>query len=158
MDLKVVGELVGIFPRVGFAQAEILGKAVLEAYAQQDLSGVTVIYGEFKSIAQQRVIQKMLLPLEPPAEKPILTDFSFEPDREQLLDTLLPRYIKAQLYRILLESQAAELAARMNAMEAASKNAGELISGLTLRLNRTRQAIITKEIAELVGGAEALAS
>ncbi|MBI4051790.1 MAG: ATP synthase F1 subunit gamma [Elusimicrobia bacterium] len=158
LRLEVLAELVGVFPRVGFAHAELLGKTVLEAFIQRNLSEIFVIYNEFKSIAQQRVAQKMLLPLMPPENREVCLDFSFEPSRDKLLDALLPRYIKAQLYRILLESQAAELAARMNAMEAASKNAGELISGLTLRLNRTRQSIITKEIAELVGGAEALAA
>jgi len=82
----------------------------------------------------------------------------FEPGRDKLLSALLPRYLKAQIYRILLESQASELAARMNAMDAASKNAKELRQSLNLSLNRQRQAIITKEIAELVGGAEALAA
>ena len=87
-----------------------------------------------------------------------LPDYGFEPGRPELLAALLPRYVKAQLYRILLESQAAELAARMNAMDAASKNAKELRESLNLDANRTRQALITKEIAELVGGAEALAA
>ncbi len=90
--------------------------------------------------------------------RPELPDYGFEPDRTQLIDALLPRYVKAQLYRILLESQAAELAARMNAMDAASKNAKELREELELSANRQRQTLITREIAELVGGAEALTS
>ena len=107
------------------------------------------------------IFRKELLPIEGPtgeAAKLRLSDeFLFEPGRHQLLEALLPRFVKAQIYRMLLESQAAELAARMNAMDAASKNAGELIGAMTLNLNRTRQALITREIAELVGGAEALA-
>ena len=87
-----------------------------------------------------------------------LPDYGFEPDRQELLAELLPRHLKAQLYRILLESQAAELAARMNAMDAASKNAKELREHLNLDLNRRRQAMITKELAEVVSGAEALAA
>ena len=83
-------------------------------------------------------------------------DFAFEPDKAALLGALLPRHIGAQLYRTLLESQAAELAARMNAMESASKNASELIEGLTLKMNKTRQSMITTELNEIVSGSEAL--
>jgi len=157
---QILTELVGIFPKVAFAHAELLGKAVIDAYLEGRVSKVTVIYNEFKSVATQRVVETQLLPIPVPTgdHERAGEGFSFEPGREKLLENLLPRYIKAQLYRFLLESQAAELAARMSAMDAASKNAGELIGGLRLRLNRQRQAIITREIAELVGGAEALAS
>jgi len=152
---------VGIFPKVSFAHAELVGKAVMDAYTEKGLSGVTVIYNEFKSVAQQKLTSLELLPIPPFAagsDDASAVEYGFEPDRQELLAALLPRYIKAQLYRILLESQAAELAARMNAMDAASKNAKELREALNLGLNRRRQAIITGEIAELVGGAEALAS
>jgi F-type H+-transporting ATPase subunit gamma len=159
-DIQILAELVGIFPKASFAHAELIGKPVIEAYLEGGLSSVTLIYNEFKSAVQQRVVETQLLPIPAPekgaAEKD--SDFKFEPGREKLLEALLPRHIKAQLYRSLLESQAAELAARMNAMDAATKNASELMEGLTLGLNRTRQAMITNEIAELVGGAEALAS
>jgi len=158
----IMTELVGIFPKVGFVHAELLGKAVIGAYLEGGASSVTVIYNEFKSVATQRVVESQLLPIPVPVGDAQAAQasnaFGFEPRREELLEALLPRYLKAQLYRILLESQAAELAARMSAMDAASKNAGELIGALTLNLNRTRQAMITREIAELVGGAEALAS
>ena len=160
---EVIAELLGVFPKASFAHAELLGKPVLEGYLAGSFSSVTVIYNEFKSVVAQRVVEKQLLPIPTPenvgdaaAANPF--GFRFEPRRELLLEVLLPRYLKAQLYRILLESQAAELAARMNAMDAASKNAGELIESLTLGMNRTRQAIITREIAELVSGAEALAA
>lgn len=161
LPLKVELELAGIFPKVTFAHAELLGKAVVEAYQGKALARVDAIYNEFKSVATQRVVVKTLLPLAAPgvgSKAPLQSEtYQFEPGREALLEALLPRHLKAQLYRILLESQAAELAARMNAMDSASKNAGDLISAISLSLNRTRQAIITKEIAELVGGAEALA-
>jgi len=165
-------ELVGIFPRVAFAHAEILGKAVMDAYLGKGLSRVDFIYAEFRSVAVQRVVCRTLLPMvwrsapegagaHPGGTRPPLVrkseEYQFLPGRQDLLEALLPRHLKAQIYRILLESQAAELAARMNAMDSASKNAGELMGELTLRLNRTRQAIITKEIAEVVGGAQALA-
>ncbi|MBI5630514.1 MAG: ATP synthase F1 subunit gamma [Elusimicrobia bacterium] len=160
-DCEILSETVGIFPKVNFSHAELLGKAVIDAYNDKKLMRVTSIYNEFKSVAVQRLVSAQLLPIAaPPAaeEGGALADYGFEPGREELLEALLPRYLKAQLFRILLESQAAELAARMNAMDAASKNAKELREDLNLRMNRQRQAIITKEIAELVGGAEALAS
>jgi F-type H+-transporting ATPase subunit gamma len=163
VDCEVVTELVGIFPKVGFQHAEVLGKAVIDAYFGNGLSGWDVIYNEFKSAAQQRLVRATLLPaaqIEPEVAvlKPRPADFSFEPDYARLLRALLPRHIKAQLYRMLLESQAAELSARMNAMDAASKNAAELRESLNVAANRQRQGMITKEIAELVGGAEALAA
>jgi F-type H+-transporting ATPase subunit gamma len=125
-----------------------------------------VLYNEFKSVAVQRLVTTQLLPIPTPVvepgtaseEKAAASEYGFEPDRQELLAALLPRYVKGQLYRVLLESQASELAARMNAMDAASKNAKELRESLNLGLNRQRQAIITREIAELVGGAEALAA
>jgi F-type H+-transporting ATPase subunit gamma len=164
-DFEMLTELAGIFPKVGFAHAELLGRAVIDAYERNGLESVTVIYNEFKSVAVQRLVTSKLLPIEVPVAEVSaaeasseVTDYGFEPQRQELLAALLPRYIKAHCYRVLLESQASELAARMNAMDAASKNAKELRESLNLGLNRQRQAIITREIAELVGGAEALAS
>jgi F-type H+-transporting ATPase subunit gamma len=158
-DLEIVGEIGGIFPKVSFAHADLLGQFVLDAYLKRGARSVTLLYNEFKSLAQQRLVTAPLLPIPTPENAgEALPEFGFEPDRQELLSTLLPRHLKAQLYRVLLESQAAELAARMNAMDAASKNAKELREALNLEANRTRQAMITKEIAELVGGAEALAS
>lgn len=159
-DYEIVFELAGVFPKVNFAHAELLGQAVMDAYRQKGLSRVSVLYNEFKSVAFQRLVNAPLLPIPAPeSSRPeALPDYGFEPDRQALLGALLPRYVKAQIFRILLESQAAELAARMNAMDAASKNAKELRQALILGANRQRQANITKELAELVGGAEALAA
>jgi F-type H+-transporting ATPase subunit gamma len=160
-DVEVLSELVGVFPKISFTHAELVGQAVIDAYLNRGVSSVTVLYNEFKSVAQQRLLTAALLPIPAPAVVPeavVLPDYGFEPRRPELLAALLPRHIKAQVYRILLESQAAELAARMNAMDAASKNAKELREALNLDANRTRQAAITKEIAELVGGAEALSA
>jgi F-type H+-transporting ATPase subunit gamma len=159
-DVEILHELVGVFPKISFTHAELLGQAVLEAWQARGASSVTVLYNEFKSVAQQRLLTAALLPIPTPAVLPDaveLPDYGFEPGRGELLGALLPRVIKAQIYRILLESQAAELAARMNAMDSASKNAKELRESYVLEANRTRQAMITKEIAELVGGSEALA-
>jgi len=161
VDVEILGELVGVFPKISFAHAELVGQAAIDAYLNKGVSKVTVLYNEFKSVAQQRLLTAALLPVPAPEVVPDaveLPDYGFEPRRDDLLAALLPRHIKAQMYRILLESQAAELAARMNAMDAASKNAKELREALNLEANRTRQALITKEIAELVGGAEALAA
>lgn len=159
-DFEIIHELTGVFPKITFAHAELLGRAVTDAYSKKGISKVTVMYQEFKSVATQRLITTTLLPIQEPemATGGGLPDYGFEPDRQELLASLLPRYLKAQLFRVLLESQAAELAARMNAMDAASKNAKELRNALILGANRQRQAMITKELAELVGGAEALAS
>jgi len=162
-DIEVVQELVGVFPKIAFKHAELVGQSVIDAYLdpKKGLVRVTILYNEFKSVAQQRLLTAALLPIPEPAVLPnavCLPDYGFEPGRHELLAALLPRHIKAQFYRILLESQAAELAARMNAMDAASKNAKELREALDLEANRTRQSLITKEIAELVGGAEALAA
>ncbi|HAM34440.1 MAG TPA: ATP synthase F1 subunit gamma [Elusimicrobia bacterium] len=159
--IEIVMELAGVFPHAGYQHAEVLGKAVIEAYFAKGLSRWDVIYNEFKSAAQQRLVRATLLPVAQfaaPSFSQKAVDFGYEPDQDQLLQALLPRYIKAQIYRMLLESQAAELSARMNAMDAASKNASELRETLNVQANRQRQAVITKEIAELVGGAEALAA
>ncbi len=160
-SLELSYELAGVFPKINFAHAELLGKAIIDAYTERGLSRVTVVYNEFRSVAVQKIATRDILPLPAPegalGPARLSEEFLFEPGQKELLAALLPRYLKAQLYRILLESQAAELASRMNAMDAASKNAGELIGAMTLKLNRTRQAMITTEIAELVGGAEALA-
>ncbi len=158
---EIAFELVGIFPKITFVHAELLGSAVLDAYLNKGVSSVTVLYNEFKSVATQRLIAVDILPIPVPegaAEAAALPDYGFEPGRQELLASLLPRHVKAQFYRILLESQAAELASRMNAMDSASRNAKDMREGYVLEANRTRQAMITKEIAELVGGAEALAA
>lgn len=170
---EIIDEMIGIFPKVTFAHAELIGKPIVEGFVAGKFGAVSIIYNEFKSALTQRVIETPLLPIPVPdlpeepvesaAEDPATATanpygFHFEPSREKLLEALLPRYIKAQIYRALLESQAAELAARMNAMDSATKNAGDLLDFLTLTMNRTRQAIITGEIAELVSGAEVLKS
>ena len=155
-------ELVNIFPKIGFKHAELLAEPILRGYENGEIDRVTVLYTEFKSAVSQVLTEKQLLPIPIPkieqGEGVNPFGFHFEPSREDLLSVLLPRDIKAQLFRFLLESQAAELAERMNAMDSASKNAGELIEGLTLAMNRLRQGIITNELMEIVGGAEALAA
>ena len=160
LNLELYFEMVNIFPKADYAKAEILGGKVLELFLGRDIERVTLIYNEFKSMLAQRIVADDLLPLKSrmlsSGAAAECGDFDFEPSKTKLLEALLPRQLKAQLYRVLLESQAAELAARMNAMESASKNAEELIEGLTFNMNKTRQAVITTELNEIVGGAEAL--
>ncbi|HAT73328.1 MAG TPA: ATP synthase F1 subunit gamma [Elusimicrobia bacterium] len=163
LDMEISHEMVGVFPKAGYVHAQLLCDAILKLYLESPVESVTLIYNEFKSMLAQRIVTDRLLPLkrhilEKNACVRRAGEFSFEPGKSDLLGALLPRHIGAQLYRALLESQAAELAARMSAMESASKNASELIDGLTLKMNKTRQAMITTELNEIVSGSEALGS
>lgn len=158
LGFSLAGEYTQIFKELSYLHSEIIGKDLIEIYLKEKVSEVIMIYHEFKSIIQQKLVVKKLLPIARPVKVSAeqKTDFIYEPVKEKLLDALLPRYIQSQIFRVLLESSASELGARVTAMDSASKNASELIDHLTLKLNRTRQMIITREIAELVGGAEAL--
>lgn len=151
-------EYVNFFQRLSYRQAEIIGNDMIKTFSETDTREIVVLYNEFKSRIQQTLVMKTLLPIPSPPAAQAKKDYLYEPGREEILDSLLPRFVKAQLYRILLESQAAELAARMTAMDNATSNAGDLIYSLTLTMNKVRQAAITKEISEIVGGAEALQS
>ncbi len=154
-------EMFGIFPKASYVHAEIISQQLIKMYRGKKLSKVHIIFNEFKSMISQNMVEKVFLPLESAFESKfqdenLQSDFYFEPSKEKLLEGLIERDIKSQLYRFLLESQAAELSARMTAMENASKNAGDLINDLTLKMNKTRQAIITTELNEIVSGAGAL--
>jgi len=153
---RIEKEYVNFFHRLGYQQAEILGTDLIDSFLETGTREVIVIYNEFKSRIQQKLTVRTLLPISGVEEVKPGQDFLYEPNRETILEGLMPRHIKAQLYRILLESQAAELAARMTAMDNATRNASDLIYSMTLTMNKVRQANITKEIAEIVGGAEAL--
>ena len=158
-NIHIVYESIGIFPKVTYAHAELLGEAVLKEYFERKLASVTLIYNDFKSMGSQRLVQDAWLPFQKlPAvqAKQDEIDFMFEPGIQEIFRILVPRLMKANMYRILLESQAANLAATMNAMDAASKNAGELAEALGVKLNKVRQAGITNEILDIVNGAEAL--
>lgn len=159
-NLHLVYESVGIFPKVSYAHAELLGEAVLKTYFEQNLGSVTLIYNDFKSLASQNLVEQKFLPFhfETTENKKDESDFLFEPGMLEIFKLLVPRLVKANMYRMLLESQAANLAATMNAMDAASKNAGELVAALGVKLNKVRQASITNEILDIVNGAEALNS
>lgn len=152
-------EYLGIMSNLTYAHAELIGKDVIDLYlSRPEIGAVDVIYNEFKSVLQQKLQVERLLPVARPKEKikELSIDFIYEPSRGQVLESLLPRFVKAQIQRVLLESYASEMGGRMTAMDSATKNAGELIQALTLVNNKARQSMITREILEVVSGAEAL--
>jgi F-type H+-transporting ATPase subunit gamma len=151
-------EYLNIFNVLNFAHAELVLNDLLEGYRTKPWVAVDLLYNEFKSVIQQKLIIKTLLPLSPleHAQTEQFPDFIYEPAKEVLVEALISRYLKSQVFRVLLESSAAELGARMASMDNATRNAKDLMESLTLTMNRTRQASITKEILEVVSGAEAL--
>ena len=155
--VKIIGEHVNIFGRLEFNQSQPISRRIIELYTEEKVDSVDFIYNEFKSIMTQRVMVERYLPIKPiqPAAGESLTDYIYEQPAAEIFNTLLPRYVEIEVYRALLESQAAELAARMTAMDAATNNASEMIESLTLYMNRVRQAAITREIIEVVSGAAA---
>jgi F-type H+-transporting ATPase subunit gamma len=152
---------VNVFERLTYEHALEVGLAAVEAFASGIFDEGYIVYNEFKNVVQQQVVVEKILPIVPleefgAAEAPSGGGYLYEPDQEELLETLLPKYAQGQVFRILLESSAAEQAARMAAMDGATRNAGELIKQLSLKYNRSRQEAITKELMDIVGGAEAL--
>lgn len=157
-NINIVYDSVGVFPKVQYVHAELLGEAIMKEFFGKNLSSVTLLYNDFKSMGSQRLAQYKILPftLDEEIKEKDDHEFLFEPDVKEIFKILVPRLIKANMFRVLLESQAANLAATMNAMDAASKNAGELADALGVKLNKVRQAGITDEILDIVNGAEAL--
>ncbi len=154
-EMKLSGEHVGIVDKARFADAAAIARKVTALYAEEAVDAVYLIYNEFKSVMTQKLTLTQLLPVAVTgSEEP--KDYIYEQSPVQLLGTLLPKYVETGIYRAMLESAASEHAARMTAMDSASTNAADVIEGLTLHLNRVRQASITKEIIEIVSGAAAL--
>ena len=155
--VNIIGEHVNIFGRLQFSQVQPIAQRIIELYTKEEVDAVDFIYNEFKSIMTQRVVVERYLPIKPiqPAAGESLVDYIYEQPAQEIFNALLPRYVEIEVYRALLESQAAELAARMTAMEAATNNAAKMIESLTLYMNRVRQAAITREIIEVVSGAAA---
>lgn len=156
--LHIVGELIGIFPKASYAHATIIRDKILQIGTEKNISAVHIIYNDFKSLASQKLVSKDFLPFdfdEIEGDQDI-SNITFEPGMMEVFLVLVPRYLGSTLYSVLLESQAAELAARMNAMESASKNASEIVNTLSVKLNKVRQATITNELTEIVSGANAL--
>ncbi len=160
-DWPIRQEWPGVFDRLSFEHALDIGQNVVSQYHAGTFDHLYVVYNEFKSAMQQEVIVEKLLPIESlqaqEDDAPSMGGgYLYEPDEGELLETLLPKHFEIQTYRTLLESAAAEQAARMTAMDGATRNAGELIKKVTLFYNKTRQAAITKELMDIVGGAEAI--
>jgi F-type H+-transporting ATPase subunit gamma len=147
----------GIHQGLAYGKAEAIAQEFAGRYLAGEVDAVFLCYNEFKSAIAQTPVVVQLLPLQPPAVEPVAAiDFKYEPSRQALLAELLPRHVAMQVWRALLESAASEHGARMSAMESATKNAEEMIAALTLQYNRARQAYVTKELMEIVSGAEAL--
>jgi F-type H+-transporting ATPase subunit gamma len=164
----VLFEQVGIFQKLRYDDARAIGQMAIEAFVSGQVDRVILAYNEFKSVMTQRVVVDQLLPIaredvqsgsdprsgSDPVDLGV--DYLYEPSPQEIFDQLLPRYIEVQVYRSLLESNAAFFAAQMTAMDTATKNSADMISNLTLYMNKVRQAAITREIIEVVSGAEAL--
>ncbi|MEK6607277.1 MAG: ATP synthase F1 subunit gamma [Myxococcota bacterium] len=150
-------EFPGSTSDVAQERAREIARAIIDEFLAQNLDAAYLVYNEFKSAVTQKVTVERLLPIEPlPLVGLASVDFLYEPGKRELLDHLLPLHVEVQLYRAVLESIASELGSRMTAMESATNNASDMIQRLTLQFNRARQATITKELMEIIGGAEAL--
>jgi len=155
--VATVREFPGVFEALTFRRASEIAFGLADEFVHHDLDAVYLLYNEFKNVASQKVVTENLLPIvheELPAGEDI--DYIYEPNQADVLDKLVPRYVATHVWRALLESFASEQGARMTAMEAATKNARELVDSLTLQYNRARQTAITRELMDIVGGAEAL--
>jgi F-type H+-transporting ATPase subunit gamma len=139
-----------------YSDAERIADAILELFKQEKFDQCEVIYNKFKSVISQIVTTKHLIPIDVSELEDDTTSYEYEPDQQQILAELLPLNVAVQIYHILLENAASEQGARMAAMDNATKSAGDLIQDLTLLYNRTRQAVITKELIEIISGAEAV--
>src|SRR5262245_11058343 len=156
----VKSQMLGLFDRLAYTHAQQLAGELMQAYLAAEVDEVYLMYNEFRSVTVQRVKRQQLLPIEAEADEGQGTtpggDYIFEPSADAILASLLPRHVTTQVFRALMESVAGEYGARMTAMESASKNAKEMIDVLTIQYNKARQERITKELLDIVGGAEAL--
>jgi F-type H+-transporting ATPase subunit gamma len=161
-DIKVRNAWTGISGNVTFSSAEEIANNIKEAYIDETIDEVVVVYNAFKSMVTQTITSAKLLPLAPveeeqeSADESETADFIYEPSMEAIFDRLIPRNVDIQIYRALLESSASEEAARMSAMENATQSCNEMVERLTLQYNKARQASITGELMDIVGGVEAL--
>jgi F-type H+-transporting ATPase subunit gamma len=179
--LTFLGEYLGVSSRVDFSVAKDIAARIADLYAKKEVDAVYAVYNEFKNVMVQNLRAEKLLPIDPailaeesePARdkhgdslphdisasgKSSLVDYIYEEPVEQIFSGLVPRYLESEIFRVLLESSAAEHAARMTAMDSATRNASELIDKLTLQMNKIRQAAITKELIEIVSGAASAVS
>ncbi|MZH02477.1 MAG: ATP synthase F1 subunit gamma [Nitrospinae bacterium] len=158
--VNITQEIIGWTKDFDYLKAQGIGETLANLFSDKKVDKVFMVYNEFKSVMQQEVIVEQLLPVVPEnlshKEDTFVVDYIYEPDEEAILDELLKRYMTVEVYRAFLESSASEHGARMTAMDSATRNAGEMIGSLTLTYNQARQAYITKELIEIVNGAEAL--
>ncbi len=158
--VNIVADHIGWTKDFNYLKAQAIGENLATLFSEKKVDKVFMIYNEFKSVMAQEVIVEQLLPVVPEKlkhqEGSFAVDYIYEPDEESILDDLLKRYMTVEVYRAFLESTASEHGARMTAMDSATRNAGEMIGALTLTYNQARQAYITKELIEIVNGAEAL--
>jgi F-type H+-transporting ATPase subunit gamma len=149
-----------VYDQLSYEKASDIGDVIISRYSAADLDAVYIVYNEFKSAISQKVRIEKILPVEPATAEASADgaqiDYIYEPDQNTILQQLLPLYINVEVYRALLESVASEHGARMTAMENATKNAKDMIQRLTVQANRARQAAITTELMEIIGGSEAL--
>lgn len=158
---NLIAEYVNVLARVDFGTAREIASLVADLYAKEEIDSVYIVFSEFKTVMTPNLVVEKLLPVEAmrvdeesgAESASSQVDYIYEQPEAQLLDKLLPRYVETQILRSMLESSAAEHAARMTAMESATQNAGDVIEALTLHMNKVRQAAITKEIIEIVSGA-----
>jgi F-type H+-transporting ATPase subunit gamma len=158
-QFTVKSEMLGFFDRLAYSHAQELAAGLMQDYLAEEVDEVVLLYNEFQSVAVQRPVRQQLLPIESEDEggdAGMQEEYIYEPGPEAILASLLPRHVTTQVYRALMESAAGEYGARMTAMESASKNAREMINLLTIQYNKARQERITKELLDIVGGAEAL--
>ena len=149
----------GISGKILYSNAQEIANDIIENYTNEVFDEVILIYNEFKSVISQKIVVARLLPLSPveaEGESLRTTDFIFEPSKHEIFSRLIPKNVEIQAFRALLESQASEESARMSAMENATKSANDMIESLTLQYNKVRQASITNELMDIVGGVEAL--
>lgn len=159
-NFNVVQKFPGIFASLNYSVAQRLSDRLITGFLNGEFDKVILIFNEFKSIIQQKIVVEQFLPIpvdeSNKSESHSEANYIYEPDQKAIFEYLIPKHLKAQLWRVLLESNAAEFAARMTAMDNATTNAKELIRTLNLKYNKERQAAITKEILEIVSGANAL--
>ncbi len=159
--VSIVDRYVGTIANISFGTVSAAAEFLMEAYQKGTYDKIEIVYNEFKNVATQILRTEQFLPVLPPAKisaNKVEADYIYQPNHEEIIDGLIPKSLKVQLFKAVLDSNASENGARMTAMDKATENAGELLKELKLTYNRSRQAAITKEILEIVGGAEALKS
>lgn len=154
-EAAITGEHLGVYQKALYSDAAAIARTTIDRYRNEEIDAVYLLYNEFKSVVSQKLTIRRVLPISVPAEAG-QTDYIYDVPLATMLESLLPRYVEVGVYQAIVESAAAEHAARMTAMDAATTNAAEVIEKLTLFMNRVRQASITREIIEVVSGAAAL--